>query len=114
LQNSTDELWTLLNFVDDVKFGDKEDFLKEFGQLTDTTQLDKLHENIKPYLLRREKENVERSVPPKEEVVIEVELTGPQKQYYRALYEMNTSFLYKGGGAKDGPRLSNLAMEIRK
>ena len=43
----------------------------------------------------------------------QVELTIRQKQYYRAIYEQNTQFLYKGG-AKDGPRLSNLAMELRK
>ena len=52
-------------------------------------------------------------VPPKEEIIIEVELTVPQKQYYRAIYEQNTSFLYRGE-AKDGPRLSNLAIELRK
>ena len=38
---------------------------------------------------------VEKSVPPKEEIIIDVELTVPQKQYYRAIYEMNTSFLFK-------------------
>lgn len=38
----------------------------------------------------------------------------PQKQYYRAIYEQNTRFLYRGGGGKDGPRLCNLAMEVRK
>jgi chromodomain-helicase-DNA-binding protein 7 len=42
-----------------------------------------------------------------------VELTIPQKQYYRAIYEQKTGFLYQGG-AKDGPSLSNLAMELRK
>jgi chromodomain-helicase-DNA-binding protein 7 len=49
-----------------------------------------------PYILRREKETVEKSVPPKEEIIIDVELTVPQKQYYRAIYEQNTAFLYKG------------------
>ena len=107
-------------------------------------QLSQLHARLKPYLLRREKEVVEKSVPPKEEVtplvlwdciyypplppsfiiypssspviyhssppyqwpsfpsllctdqvIIDVELTVPQKQYYRAIYEMNTSFLFK-------------------
>ena len=38
------------------------------------------------------------------QVIVEVELTGPQKQYYRAIYEQNTQFLYRGQ-AKDGPRL---------
>ncbi|CAM9816299.1 unnamed protein product, partial [Ectocarpus sp. 4 AP-2014] len=31
----------------------------------------RLQENIKPYLLRRMKEDVEKAVPPKEETIIE-------------------------------------------
>ena len=60
-------------------------------------------------------DDVEKSVPPKEETIIEVELTVSQKQYYRALYEKNVKFLNKGKSkALDGPTLSNLAMQLRK
>jgi chromodomain-helicase-DNA-binding protein 7 len=72
-----------------------------------------LQSRLKPFLLRREKEHVEKTVPPKQEVLIEVELTAIQKQYYRAIYEQKTEFLFKKE-AKDGPSLSNLAMELRK
>ncbi len=113
LQNNTDELWTLLNFVANEDFSDREEFIQNFGELKSSSQLDSLHKRIKPYLLRREKEHVEKGVPPKEEIIIEVELTVPQKQYYRAIYEQKTGFLYKAG-TKDGPSLSNLAMELRK
>lgn len=61
------------------------------------------------------KEDVETSVPPKEETVIEVELTVLQKQYYRALYEKNIQFLHKGRKRSlDKPSLSNLGMQLRK
>lgn len=113
IQNNTEELWTLLNFVDRERFNDKYSFMDEFGTMSDYEQLNKLQTQLKPYILRREKDDVEKSVPPKEEVIIEVELTVSQKQYYRAIYEQNTAFLYKGQ-ARDGPRLSNLAMELRK
>ena len=113
MQNDIQELFSLLNFVDREQFSDREGFVKDFGDLKSAAQLSQLHARLKPYLLRREKEVVEKSVPPKEEIIIDVELTVPQKQYYRAIYEMNTSFLFKGE-AKDGPRLSNLAMELRK
>ena len=77
--------------------------------------IDSLHENIRPYILRRLKEDVEKSVPPKEETLIEVELTTLQKKYYRALYERNVQFLHRNKKkALDGPSLSNLAMQIRK
>jgi SNF2 family DNA or RNA helicase len=42
------------------------------------------------------KEDVEKSLPPKEEIIIEVALTTIQKQFYRAVYERNTTFLFKG------------------
>ena len=113
MQNDIHELYSLLNFVARDDFSDRAGFAKEFGELRSAAQLQKLHARLKPYLLRREKDVVEKSVPPKEEVIIDVELTVPQKQYYRAIYEMNTAFLFKGE-AKDGPRLSNLAMELRK
>lgn len=113
LQNSTEELWTLLNFVDNNAFQYHEEFAKEFGDLKESSQLEKLQKKLGPYLLRRQKENVEKSVPPKEEIIVEVELTVPQKQYYRAIYEQNKSFLFRGA-TKDGPRLTNLAMELRK
>jgi chromodomain-helicase-DNA-binding protein 7 len=38
---------------------------------------------------------VEKSIPPKEETVIDIELTTLQKQYYRAIYEKNRKFLAK-------------------
>lgn len=38
-------------------------------------------------MLRRLKEDVEKSLAPKEETIIEVELTAIQKKYYR--YELN-------------------------
>lgn len=44
-----------------------------------------------------------------------VELTEIQKQYYRAIYEQNTTFLLQGKKrAQDGPSLMNLAMQLRK
>lgn len=113
LQNNTDELWSLLNFVDDTVFNSLTSFRNKFGELKEPEQLQALQTQLRPYLLRRIKENVEKSVPPKEELIIEVELTVAQKQYYRAIFEQNRNFLFRGG-SKNGPGLSNLAMELRK
>ncbi|KAG6574662.1 snf2 family nterminal domain containing protein [Phytophthora cinnamomi] len=114
LQNNVEELWVLLNFLDDEKFGSKVDFLERFGELTDSAQVERLHSELKPYLLRRMKEDVEKSLAPKEETIIEVELTVLQKQYYRAIYEKNTEFLSRGGRKGDTPSLMNVLMELRK
>lgn len=93
LQNNVEELWTLLNFLDGERFKSKDMFLEQFGELKDSSQVEKLHAELKPFLLRRMKEDVEKSLAPKEETIIEVELTVLQKQYYRAIYEKNTEFL---------------------
>lgn len=114
-QNNMTELWTLLNIVDPDEFDDMGDFLEKYGDMKSKECIDELHERIRPYILRRLKEDVEKSVPPKEETLIEVELTVLQKQYYRALYEKNVQFLHKNKTkALDGPSLNNLAMQLRK
>jgi chromodomain-helicase-DNA-binding protein 7 len=53
IQNNTSELWTLLNFIEPLKFSSHEQFLQEFGTLQDATQVENLHKLLRPYLLRR-------------------------------------------------------------
>jgi len=114
LQNSTEELWALLNFCERASFASKELFTRQFGQLTDAKQVRDLHGILKPYLLRRVKEDVEKSLPPKEETILEVALTPIQKAYYKAIYERNTQFLFKGAKPSNSPSLMNIMMELRK
>lgn len=115
IQNDMKELWTILHMVDPENFDDADSFLQEFGDMKNKEAIDDLHGKIRPYMLRRLKEDVEKSVPPKEETVIEVEMTVLQKQYYRALYEKNIHFLHKGRKRSlDKPSLANLGMQLRK
>jgi len=114
IQNNLTELWALLNFADREKFPSLEQFTSEYGEMKSKEKIDTLHELIRPYILRRLKEDVEKSVPPKEETLIEVELTSTQKQYYRALYENNIQFLNRNRKKIDMPSISNLTMQLRK
>ncbi|ORZ34456.1 SNF2 family N-terminal domain-domain-containing protein, partial [Catenaria anguillulae PL171] len=115
LQNSIDELWALLNFLEPDKFPNEKAFLSEFGQLKTSTDVERLQELLKPLMLRRLKEDVETSIPVKEETVIEVELTNIQKKWYRAILERNFSMLKKGAKGRDAlPSLINIVMELRK
>lgn len=108
-----------------------DEFLIDFGELKEVEQVEKLHGVLRPFLvcrmfiftngcliyhmqLRRMKENVERSIAPKEETIVEVELTTLQKKYYRAIYERNFTFLKKGGKSSNMPSLLNVMMELRK
>lgn len=42
-----------------------------------------LHEELEPYLLRRVKKDVEKSLPAKVEQILRVDMTVSQKQFYK-------------------------------
>uniref|UniRef100_A0A7N8YQS8 Chromodomain helicase DNA binding protein 6 n=1 Tax=Mastacembelus armatus TaxID=205130 RepID=A0A7N8YQS8_9TELE len=114
LQNSVEELFSLLNFLEPLQFPSESTFLEEFGDLKTDEQVKKLQAILKPMMLRRLKDDVEKNLAPKEETIIEVELTNIQKKYYRAILEKNFSFLSKGANQHNMPNLINTMMELRK
>lgn len=117
LQNTVEELFSLLNFLEPERFPSEATFMQEFGDLKTEEQVQKLQGILKPMMLRRLKEDVEKNLAPKEETIIEVELTNIQKKYYRAILEKNFTFLSKsggGGGSSSVPNLLNTMMELRK
>ena len=63
-------------------------------------------------MLERRIEDIAKK--PKEETIIEVELTNIQKKYYRAIIERNFDFLSKGASSGNVPSLMNTMMELRK
>ncbi|XP_059529093.1 chromodomain-helicase-DNA-binding protein 7 isoform X1 [Myotis daubentonii] len=114
LQNTVEELFSLLHFLEPSRFPSETTFMQEFGDLKTEEQVQKLQAILKPMMLRRLKEDVEKNLAPKEETIIEVELTNIQKKYYRAILEKNFTFLSKGGGQANVPNLLNTMMELRK
>ncbi|KAL3860710.1 hypothetical protein ACJMK2_010796 [Sinanodonta woodiana] len=114
LQNNVEELFSLLNFLEPEQFHSSDAFQAEFGNLKTEEQVEKLKSILKPMMLRRLKEDVEKNLAPKEETIIEVELTNIQKKYYRAILERNFSFLSKGTTTTNIPNLMNTMMELRK
>ena len=114
MQNHIQELWTILDFLEPEKFGTAAEFAEKYGTLT-SEKVEKLQQDLKPYMLRRLKQDVDTTIPLKEEKIIEVELTSVQKQYYRAILDKNREFLSRGMKKKSlAPALSNVMMELRK
>lgn len=63
----------------------------------------------------RMKEDVDKTIPLKEETIITVELSSVQKTYYKAILDKNREFLYRGVSATSNvPSLVNVMMELRK
>ena len=123
VQNNMRELHGLLNVLEPRKpeWASEEAFFAAYGggarassAPPSLAQVRLLQEHLRPVLLRRMKEDVEKSLPTKEEVVVRVELTRAQRVYYRAIYERQVAALLGGGARANLPNLRNLAMELRK
>lgn len=112
LQNNLDELFMLMHFLDAGKFASIEDFQKEFTDINQEEQVARLHKMLAPHLLRRVKKDVMKDLPPKKELILRVELSSKQKEYYKAILTRNFQILARRGGAQIS--LINVVMELRK
>lgn len=89
-----------------------EEFESKYADIKDTTQISQLHEELKPYLLRRVKKDVEKSLPSKTERILRVEMSKMQKQYYKWILAKNFDALNKGVKGQGQRTLLNLVMEV--
>ncbi|XP_057510054.1 CHD3-type chromatin-remodeling factor PICKLE-like [Actinidia eriantha] len=112
LQNNLDELFMLMHFLDAGKFASLEEFQEEFKDINQEEQISRLHKMLAPHLLRRVKKDVMKELPPKKELILRVELSGKQKEYYKAILTRNYEILTRKGGAQIS--LINVVMELRK
>ncbi|RFU29918.1 hypothetical protein B7463_g6435, partial [Scytalidium lignicola] len=117
LQNNLHELWALLNFLLPDVFGDSEAFDQWFsGQGADQdTVVQQLHRVLRPFLLRRVKSDVEKSLLPKREVNLYIGMSDMQVKWYRKILEKDIDAVNGAGGKRESKtRLLNIVMQLRK
>lgn len=89
LENHLGELWAQYNFLMPGLLGDVRRFATIFRtpieKQNDAERRQQLAERVRPFLLRRTKEQVLTELPPKTEVIRWVELTGAQRDMYESL-----------------------------
>ncbi|MEC5160154.1 superfamily II DNA or RNA helicase [Janthinobacterium sp. CG_S6] len=89
LENHLGELWSQFHFLLPGLLGDEKSFNSQFRhpieRQDDPLRRQLLNRRIKPFLLRRTKDNVAKELPPKTEMVRKVELTGPQRDLYETV-----------------------------
>jgi chromodomain-helicase-DNA-binding protein 1 len=88
LQNSIKELWALLHFLEPSKFPSVEEFEVKYN-VNVGESVSQLHTDLRPHLLRRVIKDVEKSLPPKNERILRVDLTPLQRQYYKWVLTRN-------------------------
>ncbi|KAF7047585.1 hypothetical protein CFC21_056494 [Triticum aestivum] len=134
LQNNLAELWSLLNFILPDIFSSHEEFEswfdfsgkadEELEEETDEKKrvlvVSKLHSILRPFLLRRMKEDVEHMLPRKKEIIIYANMTEHQKQIQSHLIEQtfddylheSADIVLRRPGIKT--KLNNLLIQLRK
>ena len=117
LQNNLHELWALLNFLLPDVFGDAEAFDSWFNN-QDADQdavVQQLHRVLRPFLLRRVKADVEKSLLPKKEVNLYVGMSEMQIKWYKSILEKDIDAVNGAAGNKESKtRLLNIVMQLRK
>lgn len=135
IQNNLDELWSLLNFVNPQIFDDLSVFQSWFGfrdigqKGTYATSEDqimeeqrknqtvtKLHEILRPFLLRRLKRDVLIDMPPKKEIVVYAGMSKLQSGYAQLIDNNTIRETLEKQGIDSGKNLSqtNKIMNHRK
>ena len=112
LQNNLEELFYLLNFLTPSKFNDLESFQSNFTDIAKEEQVTKLHSMLGPYMLRRLKADVLKSMPSKSEFIVRTNLAPMQKKFYKNILTHNFEALRAKSGAQTS--LLNVMMELKK
>jgi len=116
LQNNLHELWALLNFLLPDIFSSSEDFDEWFNTnscLGDDSLVARLHGVLKPFLLRRLKADVEKSLLPKKETKIFIPMSKMQRDWYTKILLKDIEIV-NGAGKMEKMRLQNILMQLRK
>ena len=116
LQNNLHELWALLNFLLPDVFESSDDFDEWFNTnncFGDDNLVQRLHGVLKPFLLRRLKNDVEKSLLPKKELNLYIGLSKMQRDLYTKIL-MKDIDVVNGAGKVEKMRLQNILMQLRK
>ncbi len=89
IQNHLDELWALFSFINPGLLGAQEKFNARFAvpieKYNDRDARTRLKKLIQPFILRRLKSQVLDELPPRTEIVLQVEMSQEEAAFYEAL-----------------------------
>ena len=118
IENHLGELWNLFRFINPGLLGSSKWFRNRFAlpieKEKDQETQEQLQLLIKPFILRRNKKDVLKELPPKTEVVLSVQLPEKEKAFYEALRRDALAHLKNNGEVNAGTKhLKVLAQLMR-
>jgi superfamily II DNA or RNA helicase len=113
LENSVLDLWSIYDFLLPGYLGTAVDFRERYetplAKSPEPRVMARLHQRVKPFFLRRTKEEVLPELPPKLEFPTLCKLTDEQKEVYRAVLEQGRRDVFEHSG-KAGQGRDKLAV----
>ncbi|HUB66653.1 MAG TPA: SNF2-related protein [Candidatus Methylacidiphilales bacterium] len=119
LENSVLDLWSLFDFLLPGYLGTASDFRERYEKPllsgAEPRLLRRLRQRVRPFFLRRTKEEVLTELPPKLEHIALCELSGEQREVYRAILEQGRRKVFElsGKAGRGRDRLAILTALLR-
>jgi len=95
IENRLLDLWSILAFAMPGVLGNRSQFTKKFNATDDPLARRRLASRVRPFLLRRTKNQVAKDLPDRIEEDLLCELEGEQKTLYRAEFKRTQQLLLK-------------------
>jgi chromodomain-helicase-DNA-binding protein 4 len=117
LQNNARELFNLLQFLDDTIKA--EELEEKYAEMTAET-IRELHDQIRPFILRRTKKQVLTFLPALGQIIVPLSMSHLQKNVYKSILARNPELLKalftsaKSLKQQERANLSNILMQLRK
>jgi len=122
MENHLGEIWSLFDFLMPKLLGDEKQFRRLFRtpieKHADQKRQHSLNTRIAPFLLRRSKQEVVKELPPKTEIIQNIELHGPQRDLYEsirlAMHEKVRNAINKNGVARSHIIILEALLKLRQ
>jgi SNF2 family DNA or RNA helicase len=120
IENHLGELWNLFRFINPGLLGSLESFERRFAtpieKYGDKTAREHLKKLVRPFLLRRTKNQVLAELPPRTEILVPIELSVEEKAFYEALRRQAVEKLSESDSTAGAKHLQVLAeiMKLRR
>jgi len=89
IENHLGELWNLFQFINPGLLGSLDSFNQRFAipieRDKDENRREQLHRLLRPFILRRRKDEVLKELPEKTEITLNVDLSTAERDFYEAL-----------------------------
>ncbi|MFZ4633263.1 MAG: DEAD/DEAH box helicase [Saprospiraceae bacterium] len=118
IENRLSELWNLFQFINPGLLGSEEVFNERFAlpieKNKDPLKSEQLRKLVKPFILRRRKDEVLRELPAKTEIMLKVPLSPEERAFYEALRRNALMNLEAGTDAPAGEKHLKILAEIMR